>query len=100
MKRKPILREEDISPGFRCPDDIRLIAMPLCGVCRNWDGYGKCKKLGKSPDVYRESEKRDCPDAVLATERPGFQEFSELYPEDTKKLLERQKGSQDDQDHP
>ena len=99
MKRKPILREEDISPGFRCPEGAKTLAIPLCNVCKNWNGPGKCKKLGESPAAYKGWEKRDCLEAVLDTETFGFPRFAELYPEDTKKLLERQErleGSQDD----
>lgn len=99
MKRMPILREEDISPGFRCPEGAKTIAMPLCSVCLNWNGYGRCKKLGKSPDAYREAERQDCPEAMLDTKRFTFAQFVELYPEDAKKLLERQerlKGRQND----
>lgn len=87
---KIYLTEEEASPGFLCPDCGRVTAIPLCNVCQNWDGPGKCRELGKSPDIYGWGEKRDCPDAVLVTERPGFQQFAKLYPEDTKKLLERQ----------
>lgn len=90
MKRKPILREEDISPGFRCPEGARTTAMPLCSACLYWDGYGKCKKLGKSPDAYRTNERQDCTEAILDTKRFTFSTFAELYPEATKKLLERQ----------
>ena len=89
MKRE--WKEDEISAGFKCPDGARTIAMPLCSVCLSWDGYGKCKKLGKSPDAYRTSERRDCPEAVLDTENFGFPQFAELYPEDTQKLLEWQK---------
>jgi len=46
--------------------------------------------MGESPDIYGWGEKRDCPEAVLDIENFGFPQFAELYPEDTKKLLERQ----------
>ena len=89
---KIYLTEEEASPGFLCPECIAIKDIPLCNVCQNWDGPGKCKKLGESPDVYSwEWEKRDCPEAVLDTKTFGFPKFSELYPEDTRKLLERQK---------
>lgn len=84
-------KEDEISAGFKCPDGARITAIPLCSVCRNWNGYGKCKKLGKSLDAYREAEKQDCPYALLDPEDSSFCLFSELYPEATKKLLERQK---------
>lgn len=87
---KSILKEEDISPSLREPLVLSFIGMPLCNVCQNWNGPGKCKKLGKSPDTYREVDKRDCPEAVLDTEIFCFKKFSELYPEDTKRLLEQQ----------
>ena len=32
MKTLKILREEDISMGFRSPDDARTVAMPLCSI--------------------------------------------------------------------
>ena len=89
MKRE--WKENEISAGFKCPDGARAFAIPLCNVCKNWNGPGKCKKLGESPDVYSwEWGKRDCPEAILDTETFGFPQFAELYPEDTKKLLERQ----------
>lgn len=87
---KIYLTEEEASPGFLCPDAARTIAMPLCSVCQNWAGYGKCKKLGKSPDAYRTSERQDCLEAALDTEIAGFHTFVELYPEAAKKILERQ----------
>lgn len=89
MKRE--WKEDEISAGFKCPDGARTIAIPLCNVCQNWDGPGKCMKLGESPDIYGWGERRDCPDAVLDTDDFAFPQFAELYPEDTKKLLERQK---------
>lgn len=88
MKRE--LKEEDASLGFLCEDAWVVIAIPLCSVCKNWDGFRKCKKLGKSPDAYSDVEKRDCPYAVLNPADLSFPRFAELYPEDTKKLLERQ----------
>ena len=88
---KIYLSEEEASPGFLCPEGAIITDIPLCNVCQNWNGPGKCKKLGKSPDAYSDGERRDCPDAVLDTENFGFPRFAELYPEDTKKLLERQK---------
>lgn len=88
---KTYLSEEDLSPSYLCSECGEVTDIPLCNVCQNWDGPGKCKKLGKSPDAYRTWEKRDCPYAVLDTDDFAFPEFSELYPEDTKKLLERQK---------
>ncbi len=92
MKRigdKLYVTEEEVSPSYRYPVAFEIIGMPLCNVCQNWNGPGKCKKLGKSPDAYREVDKRDCPEAVLDTEIFCFKKFSELYPEDTKRLLEQ-----------
>lgn len=94
MKRE--WKEDEISAGFKCPECAEITDIPLCNVCRNWAGPGKCKKLGESPDIYGWGERRDCPEAVLDTEDFGYPTFAELYPEDTKKLLERQKGSQAD----
>lgn len=88
---KIYLTEEEASPSYLYPDCIEVTGIPLCNVCRNWNGPGKCKKLGESPDIYGWGEKRDCLEAVLDTENFGFPQFSKLYPEDTKKLLERQK---------
>lgn len=83
-------KEDEISAGFKCSDGARTFAIPLCNVCRNWNRPGRCKKLGESPGAYSDGwEKRDCPEAVLDTETFGFPQFAELYPEDTKKLLER-----------
>lgn len=96
---KIYLTEEEVSPSYRFPDCVTITDIPLCNVCKNWNGPGKCKKLGESPDIYSWGERRDCPEAVLDTETFGFPQFAELYPEDTKKLLERQErleGSQDD----
>lgn len=94
---KIYLTEEEASPSYRYPDVVRVFAIPLCNVCRNWNGPGKCKKLGESPHTYsRNWEKRDCPEAVLDTADFAFPKFAELYPEDTKKLLERQKERQGD----
>jgi len=87
---KIYVTEEEISPSYCYPDCVEITDIPLCNVCWNWDGPGKCRKLGKSPDVYRTWEKRDCPDAVLDETKIGYRKFVELYPEDTKKLLERQ----------
>ena len=88
---KIYLTEEEASPGFLCPDCARTIAIPVCNACRNWDGPGKCKVLGKSLDTYRRCERRDCPEAVLDETKFSYLTFAELYPEDTKKLLERKK---------
>lgn len=87
---KIYVTEDEVSPSYRFPDCARTIEIPICNVCRNWDGPGKCKKLGKSPDIYSNGERRSCPDAVLDTDDFAFPQFAELYPEDTKKLLERQ----------
>lgn len=84
MKRE--WREDEISAGFKCPDGARTIAMPLCSACLNWNGYGKCKKLGKSPDAYREADRQDCPEAMLDTKRFTFSQFVELCPEAAKKF--------------
>lgn len=87
---KIYVTEEEVSPSYRCLEYARTTAIPVCNVCRNWDGPGRCKKLGNSLEIYRRCERRDCPDAVLDTDDFAFPQFAELYPEDTKKLLERQ----------
>ena len=46
------LREEDISAGFRAPICCVDTCIPECNVCIHWDGPGKCKKLGNSPDIF------------------------------------------------
>lgn len=95
MKRigdKIYLTEEEASPGFLCPDCGVTTGIPLCNVCQNWNGPGKCKKLGESLNSHRRCERRDCPEAVLNTENFAFPQFAELYPEDTKRLLEQQEG--------
>lgn len=88
MKRE--WKEEEISAGFKCPDGAVTTAMPLCSACLNWDGYGKCTKLGKSPDAYREAIRQDCSEAMLDMKRFTFPQFIKLYPEAAKKILERQ----------
>lgn len=40
-----ILREEDISMGFRAPFYSVTTCIPECNVCIYWDGPGKCKNL-------------------------------------------------------
>ena len=45
------LREEEISAGFRAPFYSVTTCIPECNVCIHWDGPGKCKKLGNSPDI-------------------------------------------------
>ena len=83
--------KKEFSPSMLSKDAWIVTAIPLCNVCQNWDGPGKCKVLGNSPEIYRNSEKRDCSHAVLDTKRFNFPRFSELYPEDTEKLLKRRK---------
>lgn len=48
------------------------------------DGYGKCKKLGKSPDIYREAIRQDCPEAMLDTKIFTLSRLIKLYPEAAK----------------
>lgn len=54
-----------------------------------WDGPGKCKKLGDSPDEFGWGERYGCPDAVLNTENFQYPKYKELYPEECK--ISRQK---------
>lgn len=88
---KIYLADEEASLGFLCPESTVITEIPLCNVCKNWNGYRKCKKLGESPEAYSGWEKRDCPAAILDTETFGFPQFAELYPEDTQRLLKKQK---------
>ena len=80
------LTEEEASPGFLCPDCVETIGIPLCNVCMSWDGPGKCKLLGTSPDEFRWGDRRDCPHAILNPKRLSYPRFAELYPEDVKRL--------------
>ena len=83
------LREEDISAGFREP----LYSVPICipqgNVCVYWDGPGKCKKLGDSPDVFGWGERHDCPDAILDTNHFLYPAYEKLYPEECKQSKKR-----------
>ena len=90
---KIYLKEEDASLGFLCPEYAEVTGELLCNVCMSWNGPGKCKILGISPDEYRWVDKRDCPHAVLDTNAIGIQIFTKLYPEDTERLLKKQKQS-------
>lgn len=40
-----------------------------------WDGPGKCKKLGDSPDEFGWGERHDCPDAVLNAENFQYPKY-------------------------
>ncbi len=89
MKTLKILREEDISMGFRSPDDARTVAMPLCSICKNIETKGRCKAFGERPMVYRNRESYDCPYIELDVNCISFSCFSELYPDIAKRLNEK-----------
>lgn len=78
------LREEDISAGFRAPLCCVDICIPECNVCVYWNGPGKCKKLGDSPDDFEFGKRHDCPDAVLNTNSFQYSRYEKLYPEECK----------------
>ena len=78
------LREEDISAGFRAPICCVDTCIPECNVCIHWDGPGKCKKLGNSPDIFEWGERHDCPNAILNTESFQYPQYRNLYPEECK----------------
>ena len=79
-----ILKEEDISAGFRSPLYSVPICIPKCNVCVYWDGPGKCKKCGVPPDELRLGKRHDCPDAILDTNRFSYPAYEKLYPEECK----------------
>ena len=78
------LREEDISAGFRAPIYSITTCIPECNVCIYWDGPGKCKKRGDSPDEFGWGDRHDCPDAVLNTKNFQYSTYEKLYPEECK----------------
>ncbi len=84
-----ILREEDISMGFRSPDDAKIVAMPLCSVCKNIAGKERCKAFGERPMIYRNCESYDCPHVELDENDFTFPQFAELYPDIVKRLTEK-----------
>ena len=79
-----ILKEEDISMGFRAPIYSITTCIPQCNVCVYWDGPGKCRKLGDSPDDFGWGKRHDCPDAVLNTKHFSYPQYEELYPDECK----------------
>lgn len=83
------LREEDISAGFRAPFYSVTTCIPECNVCVYWNGSGKCKKLGDSPDVFGWGERHDCPDAILDTNCFSYPAYEKLYPEECKQSKKR-----------
>ena len=89
MPRTPISLE-DASPSLLCSEGGVVTGIPLCNMCKKWNGYGKCKQFGTSPEIYKSGESRDCPAAVLNPDGIGFSRFCELYPEDVERLLKRQ----------
>ena len=83
MDKKSIWHNEnEISPGFRCPDGAITTAIPICNVCLFRGGIGKCKNLGDRTKIYRHCESRDCTDAVLDKNALGYGRYMELYPDD------------------
>lgn len=80
------LKEEDISAGFRSPLYSVPVCIPECNVCVYWDGPGKCKKYGTSPDELRWGNRHDCPNAVLNTHHFAYQQYQKLYPAEVKTL--------------
>ena len=76
-----ILKEENISMGFRAPIYSVTTCIPQCNICVYWDGPGKCKKLGDSPDDFGWGKRHDCPYAVLNTEHFSYPKYEELYPD-------------------
>lgn len=89
MKTLKILREEDISMGFRSPEGARTVAMPLCSICKNIEFNGRCKAFGELPMVYRNRESYDCPHVDPDVNCISFPCFAELYPDAAKRLTEK-----------
>ena len=79
-----ILREEDISMGFRAPFYRVTTCIPECNVCIYRGKPGECKKNGVPPDDFRSGKRHDCPDAVLNTSLFLYPKYQELYPEECK----------------
>lgn len=79
-----ILREEDISMGFRAPFYSVTTCIPECNVCIYRGKPGECKKNGVPPDDFRSGKRHDCPDAILNTSLFLYQKYQELYPEGCK----------------
>lgn len=84
-----ILKEEDISMGFRAPLYSVTTCIPECNVCVYWNGPGRCKKRGHSPDDFRCGKRHDCPDAVLNTGHFLYDQYQELYTEECKSSAEK-----------
>ncbi len=84
-----ILKEEDISMGFRSPDYAKTVAMPLCSVCKNIAVGGKCLAFGKRPEEYMDGERYDCPYVEIDTGAFSFPTFLELYPDIVERLRQK-----------
>ena len=85
--------EREVSPSMLCRDIGRTTAIPLCNVCVHSGEPGECNILGKRPMDLRLSKHRHCEYAKIDTECFSFPCFSELYPEDTERLLKKQEES-------
>lgn len=83
------LREKDISMGFRAPICSMDICIPECNICIYWNGPGKCKKLGDSPDKFGWGERHDCPDAILDTGSFQYPAYQKIYPEECKSSIKK-----------
>lgn len=59
------LDEKNISHGFRTSISAVAKVIPQCNVCIYWNGRGKCKIYGESPDIYMSGKSYDCEKAVL-----------------------------------
>lgn len=73
---------DDFSPGFRCEDASVVVGMPVCLVCKNWDGPKRCKVYGDAPSEYWEMESRKCPAVEFDETAFGIANYKRLYPED------------------
>ena len=54
-----ILREEDISMGFRAPFYSVTTCIPECNVCIYRGKPGECKKNGVPPDDFRSGKRHE-----------------------------------------
>jgi len=78
-----LLDEKDVSHGFRGHLSIKVKVIPQCNVCVNWNGRGKCKIYGESPEIYMNGKKYDCEGAIIDKECFLYEKYIELLEEKT-----------------
>ena len=85
--------EREVSPSMLCKDRWIVIGIPLCNICVYRYAPNKCEKMEYPPEEYRRSIRRDCKYVKIAKDSLLLPRFSELYPEDTERLLKKQEKS-------